>query len=142
LNKLLLFFFLTTPCFARSYGQTVTGNYSYGRIVVAITKEENPENIYATVENKSAFPAADSSWVRSLEKNINRTIQLDKGVKEGKYIVAVKFIVAKDGTLSDIQCENDPGFGMCGEVIRVIKKSKNWVPAQQNGRQVREYRRG
>ena len=88
----------------------------------------------------SAFTGADSSWAQWVENNLNRTIQVDKRAKKGKYIVAVKFIVAKDGSLSDIQCENDPGFGMCREVLRVIKRSKNWTPAEPG--QVREYRRG
>lgn len=142
MNKLLLLFFLPALCFTKSYGQTVAKNY-YGRIVVEITKEKNPKKIYTKMEIISPFPGGDSSWLRSVENNLNRTIQVDRRAKKGKYIVTVKFIVAKDGTLSDMQCENDPGFGMCQEVLRVIKKSKkNWVPAQQNGRQVSEYRRG
>ena len=139
MTKLFLFLFLPWLCFAKSYGQTVAKNY-YGRIVVEITKEKNPKKIYAKVENMSAFTGADSSWAQWVENNLNRTIQVDKRAKKGKYIVAVKFIVAKDGSLSDIQCENDPGFGMCREVLRVIKRSKNWTPAEPG--QVREYRRG
>ena len=59
---------------------------------------------------------------------------------EFKYTVVIKFVVSKDGSLSDIACENDPGFGMCGEAIRVIEKTKNWTPAIQNGRNVNAYR--
>jgi periplasmic protein TonB len=137
MNKLFLFIFLPALCFTKSYGQSVTAP---NRIVVEITKEKNPKKIYAKVENMSAFHGTDSSWAQWVEKNLNRTIQVDKRAKRGKYIVAVKFIVAKDGSLSDIQCENDPGFGMCGEVLRVIKRSKNWTPAEPG--QVRDYRRG
>jgi len=53
----------------------------------------------------------------------------------------VKFVVSKDGSLSDITCENDPGFGICDEAKRVIKKTKAWTPAIQNGRNVNAYRR-
>jgi periplasmic protein TonB len=66
---------------------------------------------------------------------------MDYGATGGKYTVIVKFVVSKDGSLSDVKCENDPGFGMCEEAIRVIKKTKNWTPAIQNGRNVNAYRR-
>lgn len=123
-------------CVAESYGQTVTK--SYGRIDVEITKEKNPKRIYIKVEIKSAFPGGDSSWVKSLEKNLHRSIGVGKRVKKGKYIVSVQFIVDKEGSLAEIRCVNDPGFGMCEEVMRVIKKGPMWRPASGP---VRTYRR-
>ena len=133
--------FLCLICFAKSYGQTVAKNY-YGRIVVEFTKEKRPKKFYAKVEIMSAFPGGDSAWIKSIEKNINESIGVGKGVKKGKYIVSVKFILSKDGSLSDIACEKNPGFGMCENVLRVLKKSKKWIPAEQNGKVVREYRKG
>lgn len=126
-------FLLTLLCFvciAKSYGQTVVKNY-YGLIDVEITKEKRPKRIYVKVEIKSPFPGGDSAWVQSIEKNINQSIGVGKRIKKGKYIASVKFIVSKDGSLSDIACESDPGFGMCEEVIRVLKKTKKWTPARQ-----------
>ena len=35
----------------------------------------------------------------------------------------------------DIDCENDPGFGMCAEVVRELKKSHKWGPAKVIRRQ-------
>jgi hypothetical protein len=128
-------------CIAKSYGQTVAKNY-YGRIEVEFTKEKRPKKFYTKVEVRSAFPSGDSAWAKSIESNINKSIGIGKGIKKGKYIVSVKFAVTKDGNLSDIACENDPGFGMCEEVIRVLKKTKKWVPAEQGGNKVREYRKG
>ena len=128
-------------CVIKSYGQTIPPNY-YGRLEVEFTKEKRPKKFYASVVNKSAFPDGDSAWIKSIEKNINQSIEDGKRVKKGKYIVSVKFILSKDGDLSDIACENDPGFGMCEEVMRVLKKSKKWVPAEQRGKVVREYRKG
>jgi hypothetical protein len=128
-------------CVAKNYAQRVPQNY-YGRIEVEFTKEKRSKNIFTKVEIKSAFPGGDSAWVKSVEKNINQSIGVDKRVKKGKYIVSVKFILSKNGEISDIACENDPGFGMCGEVIRVLMKNKKWGPAEQGGKVVREYRKG
>jgi hypothetical protein len=129
MNKLLLFFFLSALFFSKSYSQPVTTG-PHG-IIVEITKEKRNHKISFKVEITSAFPDVDSSWMRFVERNVRSTIVLDKRVKKGKYIVAVKFTVAKDGSLSDIGCEKDPGFGMCREVLRVIKKSKNWTSSPQ-----------
>jgi protein TonB len=82
------------------------------------------------VEIKSAFPGGDSAWVKSMEKNINASAEFSKRIKKGKYFVSVKFILSKDGSLSDIACEDDPGFGMCEAVIRILKKNKKWTPAE------------
>jgi hypothetical protein len=117
-------------CVAKSYGQPVAKNY-YGRINVEFTKQKRPKKICTKVEIKSAFPVGDSAWVKSIEENINQSIGVGKRVKKGKYIVSVKFVLSKDGSLSDIACENDPGFGMCEEVIRALKKTKKWTPASQ-----------
>ena len=126
-------------CFSKCYGQTVAKNY-YGQIHVEITKERNPKRIYAKLEIIRPFPSGDSSWVQSLEKRLNQSLRFRNGAKKGKYIVWVKFIVSKDGSLSDVMCDKDPGFGMCNEVIRAVKKSSGmWFPAKQPS-EVREFR--
>jgi protein TonB len=56
-------------------------------------------------------------------------------------MVVVQFIVAKDGTVSDIKALTRYGYGMEQEVVRIIKKSPKWSPAQQNGRTVNAYRK-
>jgi hypothetical protein len=114
-------------CIGKGYGQIAT-NRSW-QIVVAITKEENPKNIYATVEITSNFPGGDSTWIQSLENNINRSIPYSNGAPKGKYIVSVTFIVAKDYSISDVRCVTDPGYGMCETVVRAVKKAPKWVPA-------------
>ncbi|MBL7724795.1 MAG: hypothetical protein JNK27_11630 [Chitinophagaceae bacterium] len=128
-------------CYVKGYGQTIPPNY-YGQLEVEFTKDKRPKKFFASVTNKSAFPDGDSAWIKAVEKNINESIGDGKRVKKGKYMVTVKFILAKDGNLSDIACETDPGFGLCEEVIRVLKKSKKWVPVEQLGKKVREYLKG
>jgi protein TonB len=66
---------------------------------------------------------------------------VDNGAQPGTYQVVVRFIVSKDGSISDVVAETKHGYGMEEEAIRVIKKGPNWTPAQQNGRFVNAYRR-
>lgn len=109
---------------------------------VAVVKEADDENkIFNKVEVEAAFPGGEAAWRNYLQKTLNGNVPVDNGAGEGTYTVIVKFVVSKDGSLSDVTCETDPGFGMCQEAVRVIKKTKNWTPAIQNGRNVNAYRR-
>ena len=110
-------------CVAKSYGQG-------GRVVVEITKGKH--KVYTTKVIQLVIPRADSSWVQSLEKNLIQSTPDKNRAKKGKYIVSVIFIVDKDGYVSDVECDNNPGNGMCNEVVRIVKKSGKWVFGKEN----------
>ncbi len=112
-----------------------------GTQVVEVKVADDENKIFTKVEVEAAFPGGEAAWRNYLQKNLDANTPLDNGASEGKYTVTVKFVVSRDGSLSDVTCENDPGFGMCQEAVRVIKKTKNWTPALQNGRNVNAYRR-
>ncbi len=113
-----------------------------GTGVVEVPKVPDDEGkIFTKVEVEAEFPGGQSAWVNFLKKNLNGDVPMDNGAGEGTYTLTVKFVVSKDGSLSEISCENDPGFGTCQEAIRVLKKTRNWTPAIQNGRNVKAYHR-
>jgi protein TonB len=110
-----------------------------GTGAVQVMDKGNDENkIFVKVEKEAAF---DGDWNGFLKRNLDPDTPANNDAPEGTYTVIVKFVVSKDGSLSDIMCETDPGFGICKEAIRVIKKTKNWIPAVQNGNSVNAYRR-
>ena len=110
-------------------------------VAVVPQKDDDEGKIFTKVEVEAGFPGGDAAWRNYLQKNLNTEVPADNGAGEGTYTVIVKFVVSKDGSLSDITCESDPGFGVCEEAKRVIKRTKNWTPAIQNGRNVNAYRR-
>ncbi len=113
-----------------------------GTQVVEVPKKDDDEGkIFTKVEVEAGFPGGDAAWRNYLQKNLNTEVPGENGAPEGNYTVIVRFVVSKDGSLSDITCENDPGYGICEEAKRVIKRTKNWTPAIQNGRNVNAYRR-
>ncbi len=71
-----------------------------------------------------------------MERNLNSELPAANGAPIGKYTVMVVFRVEANGTISNIYVENDPGFGIAEEAMRVIKKAPIWKPANQNGRLV------
>ncbi|MFM6923999.1 MAG: energy transducer TonB, partial [Ferruginibacter sp.] len=74
-------------------------------------------------------------------KNLNADVPVDHDSPSGKYTTVIKFVVSRDGTLSDIAAETNLGYGMEEEVLRIIKRSGRWIPAEQNHRKVNAYRR-
>ncbi len=115
---------------------------------VIISKKSTPkfdltdeDKVYSKVEVEAGFAGGDDGWRNYLRKNLIANTPVNNGAPAGTYTVIVKFIVSKDGSLRDVVCENDPGYGMCPEAVTVIKKGPNWIPATQNGRYVNAYRR-
>jgi TonB family protein len=102
---------------------------------------EVDSRIFTKAEVEAAFPGGLEGWKRFLVKNLKPDVPVKNGAPAGLYTIVARFIVKKDGTLSDVKLENSQGYGMDEEVIRVIEKSGKWTPAMQNGRSVNAYRR-
>ena len=129
--QVALFCFL---CVAKSYGQT--GVRSYHTIVVEISKEKKPKRIMTKVDITTAFPGGDSAWVKSIEEQLNKTVKLNKKARAGKYAASVRFLIERDGSVADIACLTDPGFGICEKVRTAILRSTlgRWRPVADSGK--------
>jgi protein TonB len=53
------------------------------------------------------------------------------------------FIIDKEGNITNIVFDNDPGYGIKEEVLRVLtnKRMPKWTPGKVNGEPVRSYYR-
>ena len=113
-----------------------------GTQVVEVPKKEDDEGkIFNKVEVEAEFPGGTAAWTRFLRNNLNAETPVDNGASEGTYTVVVRFIVSRDGSISDVVAETKHGYGMEAEAVKVIKKGPKWTPALQNGRHVNAYRR-
>lgn len=97
--------------------------------------------IFEKVDEEAYFSGGEESWRSYLEQNLNPSVPVDKGAPAGLYTVYIQFIVGKDGRVYDIKPLTKHGYGMEGEVVRIIRKSPPWVPAVQNGKPVNAYRK-
>lgn len=112
-----------------------------GKQVIEEKKEDDENKIFEKVEIEAAFPGGESAWRKYLERNLNANTPVDNGAPEGSYTVWVQFIVDKEGNISDVKPLTSHGYGMEDEAAKIIKKGPKWTPAQQNGRQVKAYRK-
>ena len=86
----------------------------------------------ATLTNpryKPEFPGGRSEWKKFLLANINIAVPLIKHAPSVNYLVRIKYVVDKSGALRDFSAESNVGYGMEEELIRVLKNSPLWKPA-------------
>ena len=112
-----------------------------GTVVAEAPKEDDEGKVFNKVEIEAEFPGGTGAWTKYLKNNLDANTPVDNGASEGTYQVIVRFIVSKDGSISDVVAETKHGFGMEAEAMKIIKKGPKWTPAQQNGRMVNAYRR-
>ena len=129
---LLSFFFILTSGLV--IGQTTTET-------PATETTEDFKNVLSVVEVEASFPGGLDAWRAYLQKNLKVNIPIKRKAPAGVYTVVVKFVVSKEGIISDVVSETNHGYGMEQEVIRVIKAGPKWTPAKQNKRFVNAFRR-
>ncbi|MBU3714737.1 MAG: hypothetical protein FGM46_07285 [Ferruginibacter sp.] len=107
-----------------------------------LSNNEDDENkIFTKVDVDASFPGDLVGWQKYLQSALDATIPAKYGAPPGSYTVIIRFIVDKDGSVSDVFSETAHGYGMETESIRVIRNSGKWTPAIQNGRNVTAYKR-
>lgn len=108
--------------------------------VVEKPKLSDDDGIFRKVEIDASFPGGLQQWARFLNRNLRVP---DDAVNNGiQGEVMVQFVVDVDGSVSDVQAISGPEQGgLREEAVRVIRKSGKWIPAIQNGRSVKAYRR-
>jgi periplasmic protein TonB len=111
-----------------------------GKQVVEAPKVEDENKVFEKVEVEAEFPGGLSAWRRYLERQLNAQTPADAGAPAGSYTVVIRFIVDKQGNISDVKAMTNHGYGMEDEAVRVIKRGPKWTPAIQNGRNVTAYR--
>src|SRR5215204_6743253 len=111
-----------------------------GKGVVEAPKkvEEDWDKTFTKVEIESEYPGGSAAWQRYLLKTIRYPQEAQDNEIQGT--VVVQFIVDKAGVVSNVEAIAGPSE-LRDEAVRVIKKSGQWTPAVQNGRQVKSYKK-
>lgn len=97
----------------------------------------NTDSIYNFVSQKPQFPGGDSALANFLNSNLHYPSAAQKQKAEGTDVA--RFVVNKDGSVSDIEVLRDIGFGCKDQVIKTLQQMPKWIPGEQNGNIVRAY---
>lgn len=100
---------------------------------------EEEDKVFTKVEIEATFPGGDAGWSRYVKKEIESHMdELTEAGQSGQ--CRVRFIVSKDGTVSDVVALTMKGSKLAEVAENAIRKGPKWTPAQQNGRHVNAYR--
>ena len=108
---------------------------------VAIDNDDESElKVFEKLEIEATFPGGNDAYKAFLQKNLDTTIPKKNGAPAGTYFVNVRFLVLKDGSITDVRALNTPGYGMEKEAVRVIIASNKWNAGEQNYWWVNSYK--
>lgn len=93
------------------------------------------DKLFTAVEIQPTFRGGAQAFSNFLRNNINYPATAKQQKIQGR--VFARFVVEKDGSLTDIEIMREPGGGLGDEATRVLKLSPKWIPGIQNGRPVR-----
>jgi TonB family protein len=121
-----------------------------GLLFVAIACEDNQEpgtpaavetgtileadEVFDVVEESPNFPGGMEAWGKFMMDNLEYPALAKRmGVEGTVYLV---FEIRTDGSVQNVEILRGIGAGCDEEAMRVVKKSPNWIPGKQRGRNV------
>lgn len=91
--------------------------------------------VFDVVEVMPQFPGGQIAMLKYIMENIKYPEQAMKEGIQGR--VAVRFIVEKDGSISDVKPILSVHPLLNKEAVRVVESMPKWSPGKQNGKPVR-----
>lgn len=98
----------------------------------AVIREDSVYHRY-NVDKKAQFPGGPDSLKSFMEKNL--ILPPSQDCFEGSVIV--RFIVEKDGSISDVKVIRSIEPLVDDEAVRVVRSMPKWIPAEKDGKAVR-----
>lgn len=98
-------------------------------------EEEKEDEIFVFVEEQASYPGGEDARRAYLRDNIKYPeMAKESGIQGTVYL---KFVVEKNGKISNVKVQRGIGGGCDEEAVRVLKAMPKWQPAKQRGRAVR-----
>ena len=98
-------------------------------------EDEETIDIHITVEEQPSFPGGTAKFYQYVASHLKYPKQAIRNQVEGK--VYIKFVIDRDGSISDAEVYKGIGEACDEEALRVIKNSPKWNPGKQRGQAVR-----
>ncbi|MBQ4499130.1 MAG: energy transducer TonB [Alistipes sp.] len=111
----------------------------FGDFEIVIEEKEEvieEEEIFVNAEEMPTFQGGDLSKFRNwVQSNVRYPqIALENGIQGN---VVIKFVVEKDGKLSNIQVLQSPDKTLSDAAVAVLQRSPKWKPGKQRNKPVR-----
>lgn len=100
-------------------------------------EKEDKDDVYVAVEKQAEFPGGVQAMMDWLNYNVRYPEDAYKADIQG-YVV-VKFVVNKDGSISDPTIIKSVAPSLDKEAMRVAMAMPKWIPAENKGKKVASY---
>jgi protein TonB len=100
--------------------------------------QKSDEKVYSFVDEGASFGSKGdlSELYQFIAKNLRYPEEAKEKKIEGK--VFAKFVIEKDGSVTNVEIVKGVGYGMDEETLRVVKMLPKWNPGKQSGKAVRQ----
>lgn len=98
--------------------------------------EKKPE-VFIAVEIMPQFPGGEAEMYKFISDNLKYPVVDQEMGNQGRVIV--RFVVGKNGEISDLQLMKGISPTCDKEAMRVIKSMPKWIPGKQSGNPVQVY---
>ena len=87
------------------------------------------------VDQQPSFPGGTNALNTFILSNLKYPVWAQEKGIQGR--VVVKFIVEKDGSISNVEVDRSVSTSLDNEAMRVVKAMPKWIPGQINGKAVK-----
>jgi periplasmic protein TonB len=103
--------------------------------------QELPPDSVTTFKNVEVMASVDrEEWVAHLQRELGPVIEkASKKLDPGRYVINVRFLIERDGSISNCRALNEPATGIGQMVEDVVRIGLKWKPGMQNGKIVRSF---
>ena len=100
-----------------------------------LAERKDTINVYDCVEQMPSFPGGTQKLKEFIDENLRYPKELEETCVQGRVIV--RFVVERNGKLSNVKVVKSVHPALDKEAIRIVKLMPRWIPGRQNGITVR-----
>ncbi len=113
------------------------GNESLPNEETISQTDDDIEKFFDVVEQMPSFPGGNQVLMEYLSKNVKYPVVAQENGVQGKVIV--RFIVEKDGSISNAEVVRSIDTSLDREALRIVRGMPKWKPGKQSGTEVRTH---
>ena len=115
--------------------QTLEEAAAQGDIAIGAIDYDKPEKPFDVVEQMPEFPGGQEALMQFLRQEVKYPKEAEEKGLQGR--VVVRYIIEKDGSISEVEIVKSVNEYLDAEAIRVVNAMPKWKPGKQNGEPVR-----
>ena len=115
--------------------QTLEEAAAQGDIAIGAIDYDKPEKPFDVVEQMPEFPGGQEALMQFLRQEVKYPKEAEEKGLQGR--VVVRYIIEKDGSISEVEIAKSVNEYLDAEAIRVVNAMPKWKPGKQKGEPVR-----